>query len=185
MAIRKVSEGVSGWNSKTPFIKDRYTVRCLEEDFAPAKSSGNPMITRIWEICCPNPIAIGDRKIDIDGAKITQMCVTKVKNTKTGEWDEERSDKAFGRFRDDLLAVGYPSDEIDDENPPCFMKDKVVEAIVYARKDVARKTPTPEQARNKQPGDPIKDADGKDIETYTLVIETILGLSTVDTNRPY
>lgn len=187
MAIRKMTEGgLSTWNSKLPFPKDRYTLRCIEEEFAPSKSSGNPMLSRVWEICCPTPVLIGDREVDIDGCKINQFRVVKVKG-KDGEWDQEGSDKAFTGFRDELLSLGFdPNGDVDDENPPCFALGKVVEAIVYGKKDTARKSPTPEQIKKGiRQGDPIKDANGKEIVVYQLAIDTILGLSTVEVGRPF
>lgn len=187
MSIRKLSEGgVSGWNSKMPFNKDRYTLKCIEEDFAPSKSSGNPMLTRTWEIYCPSPVMIGDREVDIDGLKVTQLCITKVGDGQGG-WDQEKSDKAFSRFRDELVTLGFdPNGEIDDENPPCFALGKTVDAIVYGKKDVARKSPTAEQIKKGiRQGDPIKDAAGKDVVVYQLAIDQILGLSTTEVNRPF
>lgn len=184
MAIRKMNEGVSGWNNKTPFPKDRYTICCIEEDFAPSKSSGNPMLTRTWEIINPELVQIGDRQVNVAGAKIIQYRTTKVKSTKDeieegmGPWNEQSSDKAFGGFRDELLTLGFDSEgEIDDENPPVFAKGKTVDAIVYAKEDKARKSPTAEQIRKRQQGDPILDADGNEVVTYQLQLDTILGLA--------
>jgi|ERR1041385_4087862 hypothetical protein len=181
MAIRKLTDGVRGWNSKMPFPKDRYTLRCIEESFSPSKSSGNPMITREWEICAPELVVIGDKEVDIDGLKVQQYVV--IDNIK----DAEKGNKAFGRFSDELTVLGFDDEEgIDTEKPPLVAKGKVVDAIVYGKEDVSRKTPTKEQLKKgiKQ-GDPIKGPDGKDIKTYQLTIESILGLSTVEVNRPY
>jgi hypothetical protein len=187
MAIRKVTEGIGSWNSKTPFPKDRYAICCIEESFAPSKGSGNPMITRVWEIVSPEVVTNGDRQMNVAGLKMTQYCITKVKDPETKEWDSEKSDKAFGRFATELQLLGYPPEQdVDDENPPLFAKGKTVDAIVSAKKDVARKNPTPEQLRKGQRfGDPIKDANGKDVETYQLQIESILGLSDIKVDAAY
>lgn len=192
MAIRKMTDGVSGYNNKTPFPRDRYSICCVEEDMEISKSKDNPMLKRQWEVVSPETVALGDRTISVAGVKFTTYTTTKVRSTKEEveagepEWNEEKSDKAFGRLRDDLLLVGFdPDGEIDDENPPCFMKGKTVEAILYAREDVARKSPTPEQAKKRQPGDPIKDAEGNDVVTYQIQLESILGLSEKQVGVPY
>lgn len=177
--IKKLADGVSGWHSKMTFPKDNYTLRCLEEEFSPSKSTGNPMVTREWEIVCPNPVEIDGRQIDIDGLKITQR--TMVGNLQ----DEQKDAKAFGRFSEELKVLGFEGEDIDTENPPLIAKGKVVYAIVYGKEDVSRKSPTPEQKKKGQLGDPIKGPDGKDIKTYQLNIETILGLSTTEINRPF
>jgi len=188
MAIRKVSEGVSQWNSKMEFPKDRYILHCVEEEFGISKGSSNPMITRTWEIVGHEggeTVTIGDKVVGIAGAKVTQYRPTKVRTEDKEGWDPAKSDKAFGAFRDELIACGFEGDEIDDENPPIFMKGKTVEAVVYGKKDVSRKPQTPEQKKANQPGDSIKDAGGKEIATYQLQIEMILGISETKVNSPY
>jgi hypothetical protein len=186
MAIRKMADGVTtGWNNKMPFPKDRYTITCIEETFDTSKSSGNPMLTQTWEIVAPEFVEQGDRKINVAGAKITRYCTTKVKSTKeelaegAPEWNAEKSDKAWGRYHDELIMLGYDDQgEVDDKNPPCFHKGKTVDAIVYAKADVARKSPTPEMLRKGiRQGEAIKDSEGNDVVTYQLNIETILGLA--------
>lgn len=185
MAERKLTEGVGGWNKSMMFPKNRYTARCLEEDFG-INNNGNPMITRKWELICPEPVEIGERKIDVDGLKITQYVITKVKNEAGDGWDTDKSDKAFGRFADELQKLGFDGETINDENPPCFAKGKVVDLIAYGKKVKSFQSPTAEQrAQGKKIGDPIKDASGKDVEEYQLQIDQILGLSTVESNRPY
>jgi len=178
MAIRKVTEGVSQWNSKMPFPKDRYVIHCLDETFGISKSSGNPMLTREFEIVAPETVQVGDRTISLAGAKITQYRPTKVKAQNGEGWDTAKSDKRFGELRDELVNCGFASEEIDDENPPIFMKGKTFEAIVYAKEERSRKAQTPEQRAKGEPGEPIKDASGKEVVTYQLQIEVILGQST-------
>ena len=189
MAIRKVSEGISQWNSKMEFPKDRYHIHCVEEEIGISKNSGNPMVTRTWEIICAGEggetITIGDKTIGIAGAKITQYRPTKVRTEDKEGWDPKKSDKAFGAFRDELVVCGFENEDIDDENPPAFMKGKTVEAVVYGQKSVSRKPQTPEQKKNNEPGDAITDSAGKEIATYQLNIEMILGISDMKVNSPY
>jgi len=177
MAIRKLSEGISSWNSKTPFPKDRYQLTCIEEEFGKSKG-GNPMITRTWEITAPELVMNGDKQLNVAGLQTTQYVTLKVKAEGGDGWDIQKSDKAFGRFRDEALTLGLdPDTEVDDENPPLIAKGKTVDAILYAREDVARKPPTPEQLRQgRRFGDEIKDVNNKSIKTYTLQIECILGV---------
>ena len=186
MAVRNINEGISSWNNKKPFPRDRYAITCIEETFGLSKSSDNPMITRVWEISSPETVQQGDKKMNVAGLKINQYVTTKVKDPKTGGWDAEASDKNFGRFRDELVLMGFTEEAIDDEAPPLFAKGKTVDAIVYAKADKARKSPTPEQlAKGQKQGDPIKDQDGKEVVTYQLAIDSILGLSTTQVGANY
>jgi hypothetical protein len=187
MSLRKINDGVGSWNNRMMFPKNRYTLRCIEEDFSPSKATGNPMLIRKWEICQNEPVLIGDKKVDIDGLTIQQYVVTKVKTEDGDDWDADRSDKAFGRFAEDLRICGFPEDsDIDDENPPCFMKGKVVDAIVYGKENPSYQSPTADEIKaGKRVGQPILDAAGKPVKNYQLNIDSILGLSTVVVNRPY
>jgi hypothetical protein len=172
MAIRNINEGISAWNKSMPFPKDRYIGRILEEKFAP-NNGGNPMVTREWEIVAPEVVTVGDKQISVVGAKITQYSVVKVLN------DEGKSEKAFGRFRDDLIAMGYKGDKIDDENPPLEFKGKCFHIIVYGKEQPQTKTLTAEErATGERVGKPILDPEtGKPIIGYQLAIDQILGVA--------
>lgn len=186
MAIVKLVDpnSVGSWNRTMMFPKNRYAVRCLEEDFGPS-GSGNPMITRKFEIVQTAPVQIGDKLVDIDGLQMTAYRVVKVSDG-NGGWDKEKTDKCLAGLRDDLQKAGYTEESFDDENPPLVFKGKVFDAIVYGKESKMFKEATAEQRQKGQKvGDPIQDANGKDIVTYQLQIEMILGPSTAETNRPY
>jgi len=191
MAIRKVGEGVTAWTNKMFFPKDKYTIRCIEEESGTSKGD-NPMITRTWEIIAPETIQVGDRTLSVGGLKVTQYRPTKVRNAPAdveahGEWDSEKSDKSFNTFTDELKNAGVdvPA-EIDDETPPCLMKDVTVAAVLHSKEDKARKSPTPEQMKKGQKvGDPILDENGKEIKTYQLQLDSILYPVTTETNRAF
>lgn len=170
--IRKMNQGVSNWNSKVFFPKNRYTIRCIEESFAPSKA-GNPMITREFEIVSPEEVEVGDRKYNVAGQTIPQYRTTRING------DDTKSDKCWSSFRDELLVTGFdPEAEVDDENPPLEFKGKSFSAILYGKEDTARQSPTLEQrAKGIKIGDPILDADGNEIKTYQIQIESILGLA--------
>jgi hypothetical protein len=176
MAIRNVNDGVSAWNNKMPFPKDNYVIRCLEEKFAPS-SSGNPMITRNWEVVSPEVATLGDKQVSVVGARVTQWLPTEV--YEGGKLDEAKSDKAFGKVRDDFQALGYKDTSIDTANPPLIAKGKCAYGIVYARENEATKPLTNQQRlEGKKVGDAIIDpTTGKPVITYQLQIECILGLA--------
>jgi hypothetical protein len=169
MAIRNVNEGVSNWNNGMPFPQDNYELTCVEEDFGASKASGNPMITRKWEIVKPETAVLGDKQVSIAGQQITEYIVCKNKNADGEGWDTKKSDESFGKLRDDLLLLGHDKSEgIDDENPPTIAKGKTVLAWVYAKEQPRLKAPTPEQlAKGQKQGDPVK-IDGKEVKRYEL-----------------
>lgn len=178
MAIRTGNEGVGNWNKKMQFPKQRYTLACIEEEFKVSENSGNPMLIRTYEIVLPETVQIGDKIVNVAGQKVTQYRVVKVK-AEDDSWNQKKSDTAWQNFREELANVGVPlEDEMDDENPPCLMKGKTVDAILRANKQVALADPTPEErAQGKKVGQPIKDGMGQDIVEYQIQIDQIIGAS--------
>lgn len=170
MSARSISEGISQWNSKSPFPKDRYTLQVIEEKCEPS-SGGNPMITRVLQIVAPEIAQLGENKINVAGLKVYQYLVCKVGDG-NGGWDAEKSDASFGRLRDDLLLFDPSITQIDDENPPLVAKGKFVDAIVSGKPDKSYKAPTPEQiAKGQKVGEAIKDGNGKDIIVHRLQLD--------------
>lgn len=176
---------VSVWKKSMPFPKNRYTLRCIEEE-SQTSSAGNLMLHRTWEIYSPSPVTSvdGTKQLDIDGLKLEQYLTFRI--FEKGEVNKDSTSKAINALRDDLATLGYEEDSFDDENPPLIAKGKVVDAIVYGKKNPSYMDATPEQrAKGQKVGDPIKGPDGKDVVVYQLQIETILGLSTTEVDRPF
>lgn len=178
MAVRKGTDGVGQWTSKMYFPKGKYTLHCIDEELKRSQS-GNPMLVRSFEIVAPDVIDLGDKKVNIAGNKVTQFRVTKTSDPNT-------SDKCWSSYRDELEVVGVPqSEEIDDENPPCHFKGKTVEAVLSGDKRTVTADPTPEErAQGKRVGAPIM-VDGKEVISYQIQIDQILGLSTTQISSPY
>lgn len=169
MATRAVTEGVNQWRNDMPFPKDLYQLHCVEESLETSQA-GNPMLVRKWEIVSPETARMGDLTISVGGVQFTQYLTCKVRD---GEgWDVEKSDKAFGGLKTDLIKLGFTGNELDDENPPLLAKGKTVDAVVYGKADKKYKSPTPEQmAQGRKVGDAIKDSSGKEIVVYQLQLD--------------
>lgn len=180
----KDTNAVGKWNKNIPFPKNRYAARCISTKFAPS-NNGNPMITLEWELCQSEPVRLGDKLLDIDGLK-TQTYHT-IKVFADGEVDTQATMAAQSNFSELLSKVGYEEESFDDENPPHqFFKGKVVDVIVYGKKQQSFQEPTTEQkAKGMRVGDPIKGPDGRDTVQYQLAFDIIYGLSTVEVGRPY
>jgi hypothetical protein len=170
MSIRNINEGVTNWNNKIPFPKDNYLCRCIEEKFAPS-STGNPMITRNWEIVSPETVTVGEKVVSVVGARVTQFLVTETKD------DQVKSDKFFGQLRDDLQKLGYKETTLDTANPPLIAKGKGAYIIVYGKEQPSTKPLTNDQRmKGQKVGDPIIDPNtNKPVIAYQLQVETVLG----------
>lgn len=185
MAVRDLSKTEGSLSIRDELPRDRYTVRCISEEFGPSKSSGNPMITREWEIVHPDSIVIkGETKI-IAGLTVLQYLPTIVLDA-DGKRDDAKSDKALSRLRDENANLGLPSDSIDDENPALHCNGVIADAILSCEKSKQFKSLTPEQiAEGRKLGDTIKDENGKEVIVNRIRLDSILGRSSMTINKPF
>lgn len=185
MALKQQSETIVSLTSKIALPRDRYVALCMKEKFAPSQS-GNPMITREWQVVQPEFVDIGGQKVVVSGVTFQQYLPTKVKDEEGRGWDEEKSSKALGRIFTDYNALGFPTTEgIDDENPALHAEGVYADVILWSEESVARKNPTLEQKAKRELGDPILDAEGKQIRTYQVKLLQVLGRAKVEPNVPY
>jgi len=182
--LRKADAVVGALTMKDRLPRNRYTLRCVEEEFVQSKNSGNPMIHREWEIVLPEVVTVDGKEKEIGGLKVPQYHTIIV--MEDGTRNDEKSDKALDRFLTERRNLGLPADEVDDENPPLDVKGMLVDAILSAEEQVARQDPTPEErAQGKKIGQPIKDADGKDIKNYRIRLEQVLGKSSAEIGKGF
>ena len=180
MAIVKATDTVVSLNSSTQLPTDRYIVRCKKEEFGISKSSGNPMITRTWEIVSPDTIVVNGQSVVIAGTEILQYLT--LKNIE----DDAKTKAAVGRYLAENKKLGLYSDEVDNENPSLVCVGVVADAILASDENTRKKAPTPEQiAAGKKFGDNILGQDGKPIKSYQHKVGEILGVSTASVNKPY
>ena len=173
MAERDINSGVVTWRNNKPFPKDRYLCRCIEEKFAPS-GSGNPMITRQWEIVSPETVKVGEGTMSVVGARVTQFLMTRVLDK--GVEDTAKTDKAFGQLAEDYKVMGYTKSSIDQDNPELIAKGKGANLIIYGKEDKQTKPLTNEQRlQGLKVGDAILDNDGKPVIKYQLQVEVNLG----------
>lgn len=185
MATREVATSVGMLSARDRLPRNRYTVQCNEETFEISKSSGNPMIVRTWEVVQPESVKIGGVDKIIAGVEVKQYLSLKSSN-EDGSRDDAKSDKALARLRDENENLGIPTAVIDDENPELKCKGIVADAILSAEEYAQRLDPTPEQlAKGQKFGDPIKDANGKEVKGWRVKLDQILGLSAVTVDRPF
>lgn len=180
----KDTNAVGKWNKNMPFPKNRYAARCISTKFAPS-NSGSPMVTLEWELCQSEPVRLGDKLFDVDGLKVQTYHTIKV--IKEGEIDIEATMGSQRYFSELLEKVGYEEESFDDENPPHqFFKGKVVDVIVYGKKQQSFQEPTTEQkAKGMKVGDPILGPDNKPTVQYQLAFDIIYGLSTLEVGKAY
>ena len=184
MAVRNLASAPGTLTSKDKLPQLRYAVRCIEETFGES-SKKNMMITRTWEIVDPEAVMINGASKVVAGVKVLQYLNVIVFN-EDGTRNDEKSDKALGRLRDENASLGLPSDSIDDENPQLCCKGVVADSILGSDEYSPREELTAEQrAAGKTLGDPIKYADGTEVKNYKPKLISILGLSSTKVNAAY
>lgn len=186
MAQRSLATAPGMLTSKDKLPQRRYAVRCIEETFGPSKSSGNPMITREWEIVDPEAVIINGVNKIVAGQKVKQYLTVLVLDPKTGARDDAASDKALARLRDENANLGLPADSIDDENPQLCCKGLVADAICAADEYSPTEEPTAEErAAGQTRGKPVTYADGTEVKSYRPKLVQVLGLSSLKVNQAF
>lgn len=152
-------------NSKVKLPRDRYTARIKDVKYG-TSSTGNPMITLGWEVIEPEQVVINGQQYAIQGSEFSSYL--------------SLTEKAASMVFDTLEKLELPADEIDEANPNIEQfRGLVADVILNSEESSARKDPTPEQRAARQQGDPILDANGKEIKSYRVRLEQVLGRSTV------
>lgn len=160
-------------NKTIKLPRQRYGLRVKEETFAVSKQ-GNNMIVLTLEIVSPefftNPV--DGSKVSIAGCELRKHYLTL--NVKD---DAKKSQNMFDNYSKLCDKLGKPIGEegLDIDNPPKRFEGMIVDAICDGKEYVQRTDPTPEQKKNNELGDPIKDAKGKDIVAYSAELVEILG----------
>lgn len=141
------SDQVQSGNVEIP--PDRYQARIVGCTAGESKA-GNPMLSFDMELVASAPLEVGGKKYDINGQKFTL-------------YQPYATDAQLDRLFELNEKLGLPA-EINTESPNTKQYEGiVVDIVLKSTKQVRRKAPTEAQRKANQPGDPIKDAQGKEI----------------------
>ena len=170
------------WTSKLGWFDDNYILNCLDAKFGPS-SKGSPMITFEFEVQSPASVALMIDGVATDvtvaGAKLRHWSVTQ--SIVNGVVDAEKTVKSAERIEAVCKAFGVDYATFNPENPDLsgFIGKKVW-AFVDSKLVEQRRSPTPEQIANKQPGDiatnPIT---GEKMQNYFPKVKEFIGLAQV------
>ena len=192
MAVRNVTDLPGQLRSTDRIPPTSVVLRAIKETFAPSKSSGNPMITREWEVVAPETVMVNGTAKFIAGLKLQQYLPTMSLNP-DGSRNDAKSDKALARLRDENIALRLPADAIDDENPELHI-DLAIKANqpIYADGKIdadayeLRNPPTPEQlAQGIKVGSPKLGADGKPEQGFRVKLSGIYGRASGEIGKTY
>lgn len=167
------------WTSKLPFPKDsNYIIACKDATFGPSKSSGKPMITAKFEVVAPDVAMIDGEEVTIAGVEMTMYWVTQSID-EHGNLDAEKTKSIAQRIEKLYKAFGLDFSTFNPENPDVdAFKGKRVYALLESEPREQRKQPTPEQLKNKQLGDVLKNpVTGKALVNYFPKCSEIFGLA--------
>jgi len=167
------------WTSKVQFPKDsNYIITCKDATFGPSKSSGKPMITAKFEVSAPDSVMIDGEEYTIAGVELTQYWVTQSID-EHGNLDAEKTKSCADRIEKTYKAFGLDFSTFNPENPDVdAFKGKRVYVMLDSKIVEQRKQPTPEQVKNKQLGDILKNpVTGKPLVNYFPEIKDIYGVA--------
>lgn len=152
-------------------------MRCIEETFAPSKSSNNPMITLTLEVQHPEVVEIDGEEVTIAGEKITTYYTTKTLSG--GVVDEAKQAKNVKRLEELYKLFGLDDSNINVENPVLAFKGKLVHARIYTKSREMFNAPTAaEKAEGKTVGEKmLNPVTGQPVTQNQLQIAEIYGLA--------
>lgn len=168
-----------------PQMKDRYIIRCINQEFAPSKK-GKPMITLKWEVCgFQNPDGTINDVVERNGVsyQISGLQITSYHVIEPGA--------ALSMFFEFQGKLGMDSEQVDETNPRMEYVGTTAHAILSSEESMQRKVPTEEQKEKGELGEPILDDDGNKIIHYRPKIDMFLGLASSpqiqewNANHPY
>ncbi len=175
-------------NQVPPAFRDRYIIRCVSEEYGPSKA-GNPMITLEWEICghqepdksLSETVVRSGKKYMIAGKRNIYSYFTLL---------DGPSGQAYIDFRT-KANLPIPENGIDENNPPLDHRGLVMNVILSDEETTQRKALTDEEreelkkAGKPMLGEPILDEKGEPIIGHRIKIDSLLGTSSVEINRPF
>lgn len=160
--------------------RNRYSLRITEEAFKMSAKNNAPMIVLSFEFVAPDTFVnpVDGSIVNIAGCKLKDKYIT-LQSKSDGVVDEKKSATCFNMYSDlrDLLGVPIGDDGIDIENPPKSMEGLIIDAVCDGEEFATRMDPTPEQRKRGEMGAIIKDANGRELKSYTAVVVEILGLA--------
>jgi hypothetical protein len=175
----------------TPEIKipqdSSYIIRCIEESFAPSKSSNNPMITLKFELVSPEEVEVAGELVNVAGVQPSPLYIVTQAMDESGNIDVEKSANGAKRLKAMYTAFGLPNDNVNPENPALGFKGKVVYALLYPDTSERRKSPTAAQlaAGQKQGDIMINPVTKQPLVNHYIKIGEIFGLAPTDAAKPY
>lgn len=172
MPVIKRSDIIRTGNVEIPL--DRYSARIKKCVAGESKRSGNPMLSWECEIVWDKLLEVNGEKYDINGIEFS---IHQPYDDGDGQ----------GKILDFNAKLGLP-EELNTEAPNTVQYDgKLVDLILKSERQVKRKAPTDAQKKAGQPGDPIKDAAGKEVSLGFQVqawLTDVLGLSMTQVKEP-
>lgn len=169
-------------NKHTALPKDRYTLRCMKEEFGMSKTTSQPMVTRTFEFVTESVKLPDGTTLLLAGSEIIRYYALRSIGTAKSSAAKATA-MLLDNYKQDTELMGIPTDwsQFDDEHPTLGCEGVIVDAICGDEQQTERRAPLP----HTRLGEIIKGLDGKPIITHQAKILQILGPSTTKVNTPY
>lgn len=152
-----------------PQLKDRYVIRCINQEFAPSKK-GKPMITLKWEVVgYQEPDGSITENVERNGQTYT------ISGMQLTSYHVIEPGGALSMFFEFQGKMGLNSESVDETNPTMEYVGIAAHAILSSEESMQRKAATEEQKAAGKLGDPILDENGEKIIHHRPKIDMFLG----------
>lgn len=169
-------------NSKVALPRDRYTLRCLKEEYSLAKNSNQPMVTRVFEFITESITMPDGTKLVLAGQELTKYYPLASNGTAKNS-PKDATAMCLDNYKQDTDRMGIKTNwsQFDTNKPELKAKGIIVEAICGDEERMERKAPAP----GKREGDIIYGLDKKPIIKHQAKLMEVLGVSETKMNVAY
>lgn len=164
------------WNMRVFWPTEYYQLRVKEVTFSPSKTKGNPQVTLSCEVVAPETVDNGDDLVTVSGTPIEYYLPTTIFKEGTEEVDTKKTREVREKYSALLLNWDLPAIEGDDAwdniDTSVFVGVTFF-AMLKAKRNEKRKSPTAAQKAAGLPGDILMDpiSGEKSITYYPQVDE--------------
>lgn len=169
-------------NQKVALPRDRYSLRCISEEFSLSKSSNNPMVTRVFEFVSESVKLPDGSTLVLAGQELTKYYPLASNGTAKNS-PEDATAMCLDNYKQDTDRMGIKTDwsHFDTTKPELKAKGIIIEAICGDEERVERKAPAP----GKKEGDIILGLDKKPLIKHQAKLMEVLGISETKINAQY
>lgn len=145
------------WNMRIYWPTDWYQVRVKEVSFSPSKGKGNPQVTLSLEVVAPETVDNGEDLVTVSGVPLEYYLPVTIFKEGSEEVDQKKTADCRTKYSEFLEKMQLPPVEDWDNPSTTEFIGIVFYAMLKAKRDEKRRSPTAAQKAKGEKGDILTD----------------------------